>query len=235
MGKRATNTKYFTFPISILRGAFTDIHSVCDNAIDYACYVKYAEVEDVEAVESFFDITFTSPTLENGKALFNQHGQSVPMVSINKDIVFNLMENPKTNFEIATFLAFCGLKSIIGNRVYNKTNNEHLMARMAGYGTYKEFEEAGVGSEIGYFVSLATPQKIRYQLTDKIIRQELVLNWGLKYYSNRNRGFYFSFTIDLVDLILVAEKQRKSNRLKVQKAKEVEAKKTAKNMLLKYG
>ncbi len=231
------NTVYFTFPLAILRWAFTDISKVCGNAMDYAFYVKYAEVEDIKEAERFLQITFgdKEATLKDGKTLFDKYGQNCTMVSVNKDIVFEFYKNPKTEFEIATFLAFCGLRSILGVKAYTKTNNEHLMARMAGYGTYREFEEAGVDSDIEYFVSLATPQKIRYQLTEKIIRQELCLNWGLKYYSSRNRGFYFSFNIDLVDLILVAEKQRKSNRLKEQKAKEVEAMKTAKNRLLKYG
>lgn len=46
------------------------------------------------------------------------------------------------------------------------------------------------------------------------IKPELILNWGLKYYSRYTRGFYVSFKLSLEDLVFVAEKRRKSTKEK---------------------
>ena len=51
------------------------------------------------------------------------------------------------------------------------------------------------------------PFTSRYQL-DKI-KQELQLNWGLKYYSMKTRGFYVSFTMSLTELAKIAEKNHR--------------------------
>ncbi len=226
-----TKTSYLTFPIAILQGAFTDIRNVCYNAMYYAFYVKYTEVEDVKEAEAFIGIEFNyaEQALRHGKGLFDRHGQNCTMVSVNRDIVFEVCDKPRTEFEVATFLAFCGLRSILGTKAYTKTNNEHLMSRMAGYNTYREFKEAKV--KIPYFDNFATPQKIRYQLTEKIIRQELCLNWGLEYYSSRSRGFCFSFVIPHDKLVEAVEKNKKSYKLKEKKTSEKEAIRAVKKRL----
>ncbi len=230
MTKIKNEVRYFTFPIGILKRAFVDINKACDNAMEYACYVKYAEVEDIKEVENYFQLTFANKeaTLKDGKALFDKYGKNCTMVSVNGAIVFEFYKNPKTEFEIATFLAFCGLRSILGTKTYTKTNNEHLIARMAGYGTYREFEEAAVNN---YFENFSTPQKIRYQLTERIIRQELGFSWGLEYYSSQSRGFCFSFVIPHDKLVEAVEKSKKSYKLKEKKTSEKETIRAVKKRL----
>jgi hypothetical protein len=229
---------YFKFPVAVLRGAFVDVRTVCDNGMDYAIYVKYSDCEDIKEVESFFDITISDfkSSLKNGETLFTKYGTNCPMVSVSKDILFDFYGNhaTKTEFEIAIFLAYCGLKSILGTKTYTKTNNGLLLARMAGYGTKQEFDSAcGTGKEPQpyFYKYFFDDNQIRYQLTQKIIEKELVLDWHLKYYSRGVRGFYFSFTMKYERLVLEVEKRKKSNRLKLHNQQKNEAIRAAKKQL----
>jgi hypothetical protein len=163
----------------------------------------------------FFGLSI-SDDLRTNIANYNlQFNSSWAMVSINKDIVIDFVKNigGKSDFDIAVFLAYCGLRSILGNKTYTKTNNEHLMARMAGYNTYDDYKKSG--ARIDYFeTNFSTVQKIRYQLTQKIIEKELMLKWGLKYYSSNSRGFYFGFNIEFRDLVRGVELSKKTIKVK---------------------
>lgn len=223
MGKgwaKDSDTRFFTFPVELLRGAFDDIAGVCSDAMNYAIYVRckdYNEAPD-EAI-LFFGITGNvNASFTRGEELYDSFTRPV-LVSVNTAIVFDFMENPKTDFEIAVFCVFCGLRSIIGTKPYAKTNNGLLLARMFGYSSVKEFE--ALKEKHSYYLdNFSTAQKIRYQLTKKIIRNELVLTWGLKYYSSQSKGFYASFKLGLDALMLYAEKSRKSTQLKQQQAEQ---------------
>lgn len=234
MTKVPKKIKYITFPIAIFRTFPKDsIKNVCYLAIQYAFYAKNAKGHSLESIATFYGFNSINPdVIKVGKDLFDKFGHSVPMVSVKLDLVMDFHHNPKTDFEIATFLAFCGLRSILGKKSYCKTNNELLMARMAGYGTYRQFVEVKAG--VPYFIeNFSTPQKIRYQLTEKIINNELCLRWGLIYYSKNTKGFYVSFKTGLVNLMVIAENNRKSNKLKEQKARRAKAYKEALDMISK--
>lgn len=235
MGKEA---RFFTFPVELLRGAFTDIRGVCDvcpitglslkckpftdirgvcyDALAYAIYIRckgYNETPD-EAFEYFGITGNADDAFKRGQELYDSFDRPV-LVSVNKDIIFDFYQNPKTDFEIAVFCAFCGLRSIIGTKPYVKTNNALLLARMFGYRSLEDFE--ALREKPPYYIAyFSTAQKVRYQLTEKIIKNELSLSWGLKYYSNQSKGFYASFKMEFDALVLHAEKNRKSTLLRQQ-------------------
>ncbi len=210
------DTRFFTFPVELLRGAFTNIAGVCSDAINYAVY-SYCNAKDKTPDEAFefFGISGNSDAaFTRGEVLYNSFDRPV-LVSVNKDVIFDFYKNPKTDFEIAVFCAFCGLRSIIGRKPFAKTNNGLLLARMFGYATAKEFE--ALRHKPAYYKDyFSTTQKVRYQLTEKIIKRELSLSWGLKYYSNHSKGFYVSFSLEFESLVLHAEHSRKSSLLKQQ-------------------
>jgi len=208
------HTRFFTFPVELLRGAFTDIEGVCSKAISYAVFVRCKDYEESpEEAFGYFGINGNShATVMQGKEVYESL-YNPPLTSINKDIIFDFYKNPKSDFDKAVFCAFCGLRSIIGTKSYVKTNNGLLMARMFGYRLAAEF--TAVKQKPAYYKShFSTAQKIRYQLTEKIIKRELSLSWGLKYYSNQSKGFYVSFSMDFESLVTHAEKSRKSTLLK---------------------
>lgn len=108
---------YFTFPVPILRGAFTDLDKVCNNAIHYVMYQRYAQCEDKEETLESLGISAKSfeKSVRQGERLAEQH-QGEPLVSIKGDLVFTMRNEPQSDFQIAVFLAFCGLRSILGDK-----------------------------------------------------------------------------------------------------------------------
>lgn len=220
MGKES---RFFTFPIELLRGAFTDMRGVCDKIVCYAVFVRCNEYEESpkEAFEFFRIDGNYDLVLKKGCEIYESI-DNPPLVSVNTDTIFDFSKNPKTDFEIAVFCAFCGLRSIIGIKPFVKTNNGLLMARMFGFRSAEEFE--ALMQKPKYYQDFfytkdkgKQKERLRYQLTEKIIRGELCLSWGLKYYSSHSKGFYASFSSGFESLVLHAEKSRKSNLLNKQK------------------
>ena len=63
------------------------------------------------------------------------------------------------------------------------------------------------------------------------IKIELRLEWHLKYYAKFMRGFCVSFKMNINDLVDVAERKKKSTKLKQLKAQQDEAIKRARKKL----
>jgi len=213
MGKE---TRFFTFPVELLRGAFTDKKGICSKAIYYALFVRCKDYDEspAEAFE-FFGINGNhDAAIKQGREIYESI-RNPPLTSVNTNIILDFLHNPKTDFEIAVFCAFCGLRSINGTKTFVKTNNGLLMARMFGYRSAEEFKT--LKQKPAYYKAhFSTAQKERYQLTEKIIKSELSLFWGLKYYSIQSKGFYASFSLEFDSLVLHAEKSRKSTLLRQQ-------------------
>ncbi len=218
-----SETRFMTFPVALLKDAFIDISKVCNNAINYAIYSKalncaiYAKSETIDEIEealTFYGLSLSkNGTFENqykrGKVLYDSFdGSASPMVSVNKDILYHFREQPKTEFEIAVFCAFCAVRSIIGIDPYKKATNDFLIARMFGYRSVEEFKNLKTKPDY-WQKCFSTDGRIRHHLTNKIIIGELESNWGLKYYSSRSRGFYVSFKLDFEALVMQAERRKK--------------------------
>lgn len=145
----------------------------------------------------------------------------LPMVNV--DLLFNFLNNEKTEFEIMQFLTFIGIKSILGRKQYIKTNYSLIFARAFGYNSVKDVPKA-LSKEIQ---PIYDKYKIRWH-RDKI-KNELEDNWNLKTYSNNTRGFYVSIDskFSLEDLALVGESSKKKNKDLKRKNDKAEATKKA--------
>lgn len=209
-----------------------DIKGVLDKGICFSIYnqCKNCNQTPTEAFD-FFQLVGGNPdaSYKQGKAIFDSF-DNAPLVSVSVDIVLDFYKNPKSDFEIATFSAFCGIRSIIGAKLFVKTNNALLIARMFGHRSIKEFEALNEKPKYcqDFFRNKRT---IAYHLNKKILEQELCLSWGLRYYANQSRGFYVSFKMDLAELVLHAEKSRKTYILEQQQIERKEAIKWAKEQL----
>ena len=79
---------------------------------------------------------------------------------------------------------------------------------MFGCRSQKEFE--ALPKKPPYYVKkFATKNLQDYHLTERIIRNELEVGWGLKYYASNTRGFYFSFKYDIGKLAVYAKMSSK--------------------------
>ena len=137
------------FPISFLEGAFENIKETIDSIMDYAVY-KHSqnldfgtELERMKSASSFFNINFGNieSSIEDAKKSMRTMNLKTPNVSINIDILWDYYKNPKNEFDIACFCAFCAIKSIIGNNEYAKTNKSLIIARMFGLSECEEDEQ----------------------------------------------------------------------------------------------
>ena len=228
MGKKwekDPDVRFFTFPVELLQKAFTDIEGVCNDAIEYAVYVRCKDYDETpDDALRFFGIPIEGDVDEyfkNSKKLYDRFKRPV-LVSVNKETILDFWNNPKTEFEIAVFCAFCGIRSIIGTKDWFKTTNGLLIARMFGCRSESEFKE--LEKKPPYYVAhFSTDQQIRSQLTEKIIRKELAIpkrGWHLRYFGGNKeihvRGFYVSFKVGVEVLILHAASNRKSTLLRQQ-------------------
>ena len=212
---------YLTFPIIILKDGLSDIKGCINSAMNYCLYYQYHLNQNssnpLKIASDYLGINFYDyeEAIIEGEMLYQTINDNAPKTSISKEMIFDFYKNKKSEFEIVCFLAFASLKSIIQKQVYKKITNEYLLNRMSG------------NSKSGAYINpLLKKYSNRYQL-DKI-KTELQLNWGLKYYAVKTRGFYVSFTMPLNELAVIAERKNRSYKLKQLKEKIKEASRQAK-------
>jgi len=211
--------KYLTFPIILFKNRLTDMQQGLSDAMYYCLYDKYLRLKGFNYNEPLkyaiieLNIPFTDPNeaFKNGKKIYQSIDEKAPKASISMDMLFNFYCNPKSDFEIHCFLAFCALKSIIQRQKYKKTNFNYLLSRMSGNSKKKE----GIDPLLKRYES----KKERYQ-RNKLIT-ELRLSWGLKYIAGNKdfkvRGFYASFTMQEKDLAVIALKGNRKYKLNILK------------------
>jgi hypothetical protein len=218
--------KYLTFPIRILGVDPADIKTRLADSISYCLYEKtintFGSVEDrIKQAAEGLGIKYDPSkkehylkTYEGGEIIYQSIPENSPKTSIGLDVVTDFYKYEKTDFEIACFLAFAAIKSILQRQPYSKITNEYLAGRMAG--------NSKPGEPLNDFVFRFNN---RYQL-DKI-KSELQRSWGLKMYCGKMRGFYVSFSLSHEQLIYYAETKRKKYRDELMKSKINEAKQRA--------
>ena len=187
--------KYVTFPIFLIKGMFEDPKTAISNIF---CYVSYAISKKAD-FNYHLGATFENPesAFSTGEKLFESMPENAPQTSIQKEMLFDYYNNKKSEFEIACFLVFTALKSIIGRKPYCKTNKALIHSRMFGFRAFKEMPEHLEGMELKY----STRRRM-----DRIIN-ELELNWNLKTYSRYTRGLFVSFKLTLEELAEINESQ----------------------------
>lgn len=214
--------EYLTFPVLLLKGMFENPKTTVNNVFYYCGYAVanktdyFDPIEGIEAAGNFLGIEWGNAklTLKEGKRLFESMPDKSPITSIRKDILFDYYNNEKSEFEIACFLAFAALRSIMQAKPYSKTNKGLIHARMFGYRSVKEIP---VHLMEGFEVKYSTRRRM-----DRII-QELEFTWGLKMFSNHTRGLFVSFKMDHEALARICETQKMKYKEKVLKEKKKSA------------
>lgn len=206
----------------MLQDAFTNIERLMNDILCYAGYARTLKLEHGNEQKKMNDagsalgVTWgsVSGAYNRGKELFKLYPKNVPMVGINSKMLFDYMNNPKVEYEIAVFLGFLALKSIIGNKSFIRTTNEFMIARMGGYARISDMPDP-------------LPQPLSKYTTRRMldkIKLDLQHDWNINYYPSR--GFYVSmdhkFTLD--KLALAAEKKASVNKQSLIKQKIEEAK-----------
>lgn len=212
--------KYLTFPISLLKPPHQLI-SALNSIMDYCLYVEAEKYGNIEHGRKVLDITYgygTSKAYNNGKMLFNSISAGTPKTSIKKKLIFEFYKQDKTEFDKVCFLAYISFRSIIQKQPYTKATNEYLLNRMVGN-----------SSKGGKLPNWIMQYNNEYQL--KKIKQAVQLKFGLKYYAYYTRGFWFSFSLPINKLALIAERNKESIKRKKLQSETQKAREQALNKL----
>jgi hypothetical protein len=129
----------------------------------------------------------------------------LPMVGVHN--LFEFRNHDKSNFEIAQFLAFIAIRSILGKKKFAKTNKNHILSRMFGYSTFGKVELNKLSKNQSIYLK-------RYHI-DKVFLS-LEMHWNICIYSNRTRGIYVSFKkeMPLGELARIAELKKQTSHKK---------------------
>lgn len=207
------NDYYLSFPVQLLREE--DIKVMADKAIDYGIidYMVRNELEGIDGFNEACECTgITASSYDGTRKVYDELNNSIDKVvyvSIKKDMLFEFMKVPKTDFEIDVFRAFVGVKSIIGSKSVQPLTNDYLVARLLGFNSPKDALNEST-DKFKYY------QK-RYRI-DKL-KNALERGYKLKRYGTHTRGFYVSFTMTLKTLVKHVETTKKSAKDKAFKDK----------------
>ncbi len=208
------NDYYLSFPVQLLREE--DIKVIADKAIDYGIidYMVRNELEGIDGFNEACECTeITGGNYDGTRKVYDELNNSIDKivyVSIKRDMLFEFMKVPKTDFEIDVFRAFIGVKSIIGSKSVQLLTNDYLVARLSGFNSIKDALDKPTDKFKNYY------QK-RYQI-DKL-KNALERGYKLKLYGTHTRGFYVSFTMTLKTLVRYVETTKKSAKDKAFKDK----------------
>lgn len=208
------------------RGGIGGVKDAVNQAMKYCLYdvsIRYDETADEAADRIGINYGDLTKSFMTGQALYESFDERAAKTSVSKTMLFDFYSNRKTDFEIITFIAFAAIRSILQRQKCVKMTNEYLLSRMSG------------NNKIGPIASFLQPYNNRYQL-DKI-RGELEVNWGLKVFSHRCRGFYVSFKMGYKELAVwvgVAKAKKEFKRQQIEKQKQqaiIEAKAKVQELL----
>jgi len=203
-----SKAEYINIPIQLLSGFLEDSRSSVRNIYYYALYATFIKIAKGSTKERYreacqwlnFQELDREENLQRGKILYDRFKQA-PMTGIERNLYSEYNKPEKSDFEKACFLAYHAMKSIVGNKNFQKADNKLLWARMDGQ--VKAIRDI---TEISEPVRFFTQE---YQTLK--IKRELQENWGLVYYAQQTRGFYVSFRLDLKSLIVEAMKRKRKS------------------------
>ena len=203
-----SKAEYINIPIQLLSGFLEDSRSSIRNIYYYALYATFIKIANGSNKERYreacqwlnFQELDREENLQRGKILFDRFKQA-PMTGIERNLYSEYNRPEKSDFEKACFLAYHAMKSIVGNKNFQKADNKLLWARMDGQ-----------VKAIRNITELSEPIRFFTQEYQTLkIKRELQENWGLVYYAQQTRGFYVSFRLDLKSLIVEAMKRKRKS------------------------
>lgn len=212
--------KYLTFPITLLKPPH-QLRGILEDIVRYNLYVQSAKHGSLERGLKYLEINIKTDTQEvynRGKEIFMSVPKKTPMSSIRTDLILEFNNNEKSEFDNVCFLAYIALRSIIQKQSYTKATNDYLLNRMVGN-----------SSKGGILPQWIMKYNNEYQM--KKIKQALQLKFGLKYYAYHTRGFWFSFSMPLDALVLIAERNKLKSKAKQLQIDTKKAREQALNIL----
>ncbi len=205
---KTSKAEFINIPIQLLSGFLDDSRRTTLDICHYSIYSHFIKIDKGNLKEKYrnscewldFPELDRDESLRRGRVLHERYKNS-PMTGIERYVFSEYCKIGKSDFDKACFLAFHALKSIVGEKTFQKIDNKLLWARMDGKTkTIKDVSE--LSEKMRFFAQ-------EYQTLK--MKRELQESWRLIYYAQQTRGFYVSFKMDLKSLIMeVVKRKRKT-------------------------
>tara|TARA_B110000858_G_C17806735_1_gene478444 strand:- start:3317 stop:4027 length:711 start_codon:yes stop_codon:yes gene_type:complete len=208
-------------------------HSV-DGGIDMReglLYLGYSNSISDDTLEEWkiraIEIETKAEGLKRGKTNY-------PIASVQALQLLELRDEKPTRKKIDEFLGSRAVRSILGKDNCFKTNNTHVMARMMGFSTYKEFVlfydriEKWTGDlHLSYdmYERYLDPKRELSKHKMKTLFKRLINNWKILKATDKTRGYYIAIDnvkphymtmSKLAQRIVADKKNSKSDRLELE-------------------
>ena len=235
------NYIYLRFPVQILKCDFGNMKKLCNDAMQYGI-IERMKRHNLTGIEGFGKacelvgitvIINKHSYLKQCNDTYNQYKDSVETIitcSIKRDLLFEFMNKPKTEFEITVFRFFIALNSIQGMKPYGQTTYDRVFAVMLGYNTDKVLKH-GLGKHEKIDLDLfTTPEdrviylKYSTQTNRQKIVEALELHWHLKWVGATYDGSFFSWelgykALNTIKRMAVIKRKKPKEKLKRDKKK----------------
>lgn len=251
---------YLRFPVQILKCEFGNMKKLCGDAITYGIIehmerknysgwkgygtslyelgmnagFKRSDYSDQpkNAIDYLEETHFTK-WYDRDRKIYNEYKDSIdkPITcSIKRILLFEFMNKPKSEFEIAVFRFFIALNSIQGTKEHGQATYDRIFAVSFGYNTDKVLKH-GLGKREKIDLDLFKTdkerevyQKYSTQHNRQRIVETLELHWYLKWVGATYDGNFFSFTkgykaLNTIKSMAIIKRKKPKEKLKSDKKK----------------
>jgi hypothetical protein len=144
--------------------------------------------------------------------LFHDNSQKQPFASIPYNMFWDYFYNveTKTEQEFAEFAAYAAARSIVGRKLYCKTNDKLLFSRMSGFGGIHSFPKPYTKNGKSHW-RISGIDKYCTRKRMERLRMAIATKFGVTVYSSMGiRGFYLSFKFNYEQIIVDIAKNSKT-------------------------
>lgn len=217
------NYIYLRFPVQILKCDFGNMKKLCNDAINYGV-IERMKKHNLTGIEGFgkacelvgIKVLINKHSfLKKCNDTYNQYKDSVETIitcSIKRDLLFEFMDKPKTEFEITVFRFFIALNSIQGMKKYGQATYDRVYAVMFGYNTDKVLEKDGLKMAL----LTEAERKIYLQYSTRKIRENIIntlqMDYYLKWYPAGKKGNFYSYKLGRRALATIVETLKSNDR-----------------------
>ena len=243
--------KYISYPIFLHREAHLDFRQMIQDIASYGIYkssIKHSIDGGIDMREGLEYLGYRTDipdalldvwkiraiAIQNEADRLKRGKTNYPIASVNALQLLELRDEKPTRKKIDEFLGSRAVRSILGKKNCIKTNNTHVIARMMGFSTYKEFVlfydriEKWTGDlHLSYdmYERYLDPKRELSKHKMKTLFKRLINNWKILKATDKTRGYYIA--IDnvkphymtmkkLAQRIVADKKNSKSDRLQLE-------------------
>lgn len=219
------------FPICLLKNAHEDISLTCYDILCFAGYDharNYDKGEDIGkrmfyAGKNRIGFVFQDSERDyyRGEELYSNLEFKFPKVNIEVSKLVSMLGSDNSSFDVACFLAYCALRSIIQTDPYKDISSAFLLSRMLGSATTIK----GLVDEQRKINPDKLPERLiflskRYWLEK--LKRELQYQYGITIFSAKHyHKTFYSFHLNYKDLKKKADIRRKLSKLKFEDMEEI--------------